>query len=124
MLSMVGYSQGSQVVRLALAQMDAGSATVKAVSSVILFGDPKNGTSLTGGGAAIDPKRVMEVCRQGDEICAGKDFITSQHLSYSDNATAAAMFVMQRSRLGIVSQDAMNNGMGNVPTLANPNASG
>ncbi len=112
-----GYSQGAQVVHLATAQM--ANTTVAKISSVVLFGDPRNGTAVQG----IDAARVMTACHAGDNICAGGDLVLPAHLNYSSDAPAAAMFAMQRSRLGLSSVDATMQGMGNVPTMQNPKAS-
>jgi cutinase len=117
-LVLAGYSQGAQVVHLAAAQLP--NTTMAKVSSVVLFGDPRNGTAVQG----VDAGRTMVVCHAGDNICQGGDLILPAHLNYSSDATAAAMFVMQKSRLGLASADAMNNGMGNVPSMSNPKASG
>jgi cutinase len=118
-LVLSGYSQGAAVVRSALAdhlQGGGSAATLAAVSSVVLFGDPRNGTAVPG----IDPARLFVACHAGDVICEGGTLVLPQHLNYSGDAPAAAMHVMQRSRLGIVSADAVMQGMDNVPTMQNP----
>ncbi|KAH8880634.1 cutinase-domain-containing protein [Thozetella sp. PMI_491] len=112
-----GYSQGAQVVHLAAEKMSNGTAAK--ISSVVLFGDPRNGTAVQG----IDAARVMTACHAGDNICVGGDLVLPAHLNYSSNAPAAAMFVMQKSRLGLSSSDATMMGMGNVPTMDNPKGS-
>lgn len=87
------------------------------VSSVVLFGDPRNGTAIPG----VDASRVMSICNPKDDICAaGGDIITLAHLMYNQNAPQAAMFAMQKTALGLASTDATNQGMGNVPTVAVP----
>lgn len=126
-----GYSQGAQVVHNAMQYINNGtslpgvngtlapfannSAAINSrVISVVLFGDPRNGTAVSG----MQDARVLSLCNAQDNICAkGGDIITLDHLTYSQNATQAAMFVMQKSGLGVASQDAMNQGMGNVPTV-------
>jgi cutinase len=113
-----GYSQGAQVVHLAAASLPAN--TTAKISSVVLFGDPRNGTVVQG----VDAARVVTFCNKGDNICQGGDAILPAHLNYSSNAAGAAMFVMQKSRLGLASADAMQQGMGNVPTMQNPKPSG
>jgi cutinase len=113
-LVLSGYSQGAQVVHLAAAKI--ANTTASKVSSVVLFGDPRNGTAVQG----IDAGRVLTVCHDGDNICQGGDVILPAHLNYSSDAPAAAMFVMQKSALGLTSQDAMMQGMGNVPMMQNP----
>lgn len=90
------------------------AAVTSVVSSVVLFGDPRNGTAVSG----IDPARVVSFCNADDDICAkGGDIITLDHLTYNRDAPAAAMFVMQRTALGVASSDATLQGMGNVPTV-------
>lgn len=84
------------------------------VISIVLFGDPRNGTAVAG----TQENRVMSFCNAQDDICAkGGNVITLDHLTYNRDAPQAAMFVMQRSGLGVASADAMNQGMGNVPSL-------
>lgn len=90
------------------------AAVTSSVSSVILFGDPRNGTAVSG----IDQARVLSFCNSDDDICAkGGDIITLDHLTYNRDAPAAAMFVMQKTALGVASNDATNQGMGNVPSV-------
>lgn len=90
------------------------AAVTSTVSSVILFGDPRNGTAISG----IDPARVLSFCNAADDICAkGGDIVTLDHLTYNRDAPAAAMFVMQKTALGVASNDATNQGMGNVPSV-------
>lgn len=132
-LVLSGYSQGAQVVHNAMQLINNGTAVPGAngtaqriasnataatinsrVTSVVLFGDPRNGTAVSGTPAA----QVLSLCHAQDDICAkGGDIITLDHLTYNQNAAQAAMFVMQKSGLGVASQDAMNQGMGNVPTV-------
>lgn len=126
---MAGYSQGAQIVHNAMekvAAMSNATATANAttsnnnidvasrVSSVVLFGDPRNGTAVPG----VDQARVLSLCNAQDDICArAGDKITLDHLTYNRDAPQAAMFVMQRSALGLMSGDAMMQGMGNVPVV-------
>ncbi|KAG8170012.1 hypothetical protein KVR01_000757 [Diaporthe batatas] len=119
---MAGYSQGAQVVHNAMEKVVAMSNTTASnnidvasrVSSVVLFGDPRNGTAIAG----IDQGRVLSLCNAQDNICAkGGDKITLDHLTYNRDAPQAAMFVMQRSALGLMSNDAMMQGMSNVPVV-------
>lgn len=119
---MAGYSQGAQVVHNAMEKVAAMSNTtasnnidvVSRVSSVVLFGDPRNGTAVAG----VDQGRVLSLCNAQDNICAkGGDRITLDHLTYNRDAPQAAMFVMQKSALGLMSNDAMMQGMSNVPVV-------
>lgn len=67
------------------------------VNSVVIFGDPLNGTAV----ANIDPSKVLVICHDGDNICQHGDLILEPHLTYSENATEAATFVMGQSGLGM-----------------------
>ncbi|KAH8659140.1 cutinase-domain-containing protein [Tricladium varicosporioides] len=95
-----GYSQGAQVVHLATASLPP--STTSKIASVILFGDPKNGTALTG----IDATKVMTFCHTKDDICKGGNQLSLSHLNYSSDANAAAMFALGSAApmLGITSQ--------------------
>jgi cutinase len=92
---MSGYSQGGQLVHNAAAQLS--TATMKAVSSIVIFGDPDNGDAIPG----IAATSVKTVCHTGDAICAGQDLVLAPHLTYSTDASAAADFVVGKSGLGI-----------------------
>ncbi|OHF01479.1 cutinase [Colletotrichum orchidophilum] len=107
-LTVSGYSQGSQVARLAVAQMPPDQRA--RLSSVVLFGDPLGGKAIDG----VDPTKLLVICHTGDNICQGGDFIFNTHLDYSLDAPTAALFVMQRSGLGLASRDAQNEGMGDT----------
>jgi type IV secretory pathway VirJ component len=99
-LVLSGYSQGAQIVHLAASSLP--SNTTSKIASVVLFGDPKNGTAIQG----IDAQKVLTVCHAGDDICKGGDRIGQAHLNYSMNAAEAAMFVLGSAggKLGITSQ--------------------
>jgi cutinase len=137
-IAMAGYSIGAVVVRSALEHM--GSAGVGSINSVVLFGDPRegqpvpavdagrvatfchegdlicrrslerqnNGTATPG--AAVPPQDLAgeQDDRTGTD---GRQNMLGAHLDYGIDAPAAAMFVMQRSGLGVASADAMNQGM-------------
>ncbi|KAK2065025.1 cutinase [Colletotrichum caudatum] len=105
-LTMSGYSQGSQVARLAIAQLTPDQRA--RISSVVLFGDPLGGAAVPG----VDETRLLVDCHTGDNICEGGTLVLSPHLDYSSDAPTAALFVMQRSNLGLASRDAENEGMG------------
>lgn len=133
-MTLAGYSRGASVVRSTLEQMGAPNATdLSAVTSVVLFGDPRSGEPVP----VVDAVRVMSFCHENDIFCkrpgsnqaadgavdgdestlnpdAGAGSRRSKvgaHLDYSLDAPAAAMFVMQRSGLGMASADAMDQGM-------------
>lgn len=82
-----GYSQGSLVVHNAVGNLDA--ATASKISAVVLFGDPKDGQALP----SVDASKVLTVCHDGDNICAGGDIILLPHLTYAEDADTAAAFV-------------------------------
>ena len=58
-LLLSGYSQGAQLVHQAAASLPA--KTTAKISSVILFGDPKNGTAIQG----IAADKVLTICHSG-----------------------------------------------------------
>lgn len=60
-LLLSGYSQGAQVVHLAAASLPAN--TTAKISSVVLFGDPKNGTAIHG----VAANKVLTICHASDE---------------------------------------------------------
>lgn len=108
---MSGYSQGAQVTHLAAADLPA--ATMEKVSAVVTFGDPgtKNNLLLvcvsyglftdmaldsTSAVANIDSSKVLVICHDGDDICQFGDIITLAHLTYAENATAAATWVVEQ----------------------------
>ncbi|TVY44579.1 Cutinase [Lachnellula subtilissima] len=99
-LILSGYSQGAQIVHLVTSSLPAN--TTSKVASVVLFGDPKNGTALQG----VDARKVLTVCHAGDDICKGGDGVGAAHLNYSVDAGEAAMFVLGSagSGLGITSR--------------------
>lgn len=126
-LVLAGYSQGAQLVHNAMGLINNATnntSTVGAfspavvnprITSILLFGDPRNGTAVPG---VDNAQRVLSVCHAQDDICAkGGDVVTLDHLTYSQDAAQAAMFAMQRSGLGLASKDAMGQGMGNVPVV-------
>lgn len=88
MLTVSGYSQGAQVVHMAMKVLPAD--TTAKVSSVVLFGDPMNGTAVAG----VEATRTLVVCHKGDDICQGGDSIKKAHLTYGKDASAAAMFAL------------------------------
>lgn len=85
---MAGYSQGGQLVHNAAKLLPA--ATMAKVNSVVIFGDPDNGAAVTGVSAA----QTNVICHAGDNICQHGDLILLPHLTYSQDATTAAQFVV------------------------------
>ncbi|CZS92183.1 uncharacterized protein RAG0_02662 [Rhynchosporium agropyri] len=97
-LLLSGYSQGAQLVYLALPLLPP-DITSK-IASVVLFGDPKNGTAIPG----VDEKRTKTFCHDGDDICRGGSKVSRDHLTYVNDATGAAEWAMRRvGELGIAS---------------------
>ncbi|KAH7093019.1 cutinase [Paraphoma chrysanthemicola] len=88
-LVMSGYSQGALVVRSTAASLPA--ATMAKVNSVVTFGDPGNPGPITG---AQD--KTLIICHENDAVCQG-GFITVDHLTYADDASTAAAFVLQKA---------------------------
>ncbi|TPX15908.1 uncharacterized protein E0L32_000242 [Thyridium curvatum] len=84
---MAGFSQGGQVVHNAAAQLPP--ATMAQVSSVVIFGDPLNGTAVAG---AV-PERVLVLCHESDIICQGSLFVPLSHMTYLADVGEAAEFV-------------------------------
>ncbi|PNY28395.1 Cutinase [Tolypocladium capitatum] len=85
-----GYSQGGMVVHNAAADLDAG--TMSKVSAVVIFGDPYSAQAV----ANIDASRVKIICHGGDNICDNGPLILLPHLTYAEDAGAAASFVMSQ----------------------------
>ncbi|KAN0095405.1 carbohydrate esterase family 5 protein [Hyaloscypha variabilis] len=82
-----GYSQGGQLVHNAAKMLNG--TTAAGVSSVVIFGDPNNGTAVAG----IPAAKTLVICHTGDNICQHGDQVLEPHLTYSQNATEAANFV-------------------------------
>jgi len=56
----------------------------------VIFGDPNNGTAVTGVSAA----NTLVICHDGDNICQHGDAILEPHLTYGTlNSKQAATFV-------------------------------
>ncbi|KAF3766621.1 family 5 carbohydrate esterase [Cryphonectria parasitica EP155] len=81
-----GYSQGGQLVHNA-ANLLSSDITAQ-IAGAIIFGDPDNGTAVTG----ISAADTDVYCHVGDDICLGGDLVLPQHLTYADDADAAAQF--------------------------------
>jgi len=73
-LTLSGYSQGAQIVHNAVSSLP--TTVTSKISSVVLFGDPKNGTAVVN----IDASKVLVICHTGDNICQGGDSIKLEHL--------------------------------------------
>jgi len=102
-----GYSQGAQIVHNSLSTLPV-NITDK-ISSVVLFGDPKNGTAIQG----VASEKVMTFCHAGDDICKGGDEVKVAHLNYSQNAMEAAVFALGgMAELGITSMKMVKMGAG------------
>ncbi|KAF2667078.1 cutinase-domain-containing protein [Microthyrium microscopicum] len=84
-----GYSQGGEVVHNAFKQ----GITASQIAAAVMFGDPYNGQSVGG----LAPAVVKEYCAAGDVICngSGSFVITEAHLSYANDASDAAAFIVK-----------------------------
>ncbi|CZT08205.1 related to cutinase precursor [Rhynchosporium graminicola] len=83
-----GYSQGSEIVRIALASLPA--ATAAWVSKVVVFGDPNNATAIP----HVAASKVLTVCHKGDDICKKGIQIVQPHLTYGLDVRTAATFAL------------------------------
>ncbi|KAI0132956.1 carbohydrate esterase family 5 protein [Xylariales sp. AK1849] len=88
---MSGYSQGGQVVHNAAKLLPASA--VAAVNSIVIFGDPDNGSPLQSAAAS----KVLTICHTGDNICDHGDLILLPHLTYLLDADTAADFVIKNA---------------------------
>lgn len=86
-LVLSGYSQGGQLVHNAAKNISA--STTAFVNSVVIFGDPDDGQAV----GSIPASKVDIICHSGDYICKGDDLVLPAHLTYSEDAPAAAAFV-------------------------------
>jgi len=86
----VGYSQGGQLVHNSAKQLSANVAS--RINAVVIFGDPDNGQAVSG----ISSDKVKVICHTGDNICAGGDLILPPHLTYGEDATSAAQFIVSK----------------------------
>jgi len=82
-----GYSQGGQIVHNAAALLSAEVGSW--ISSVVLFGDPDDGQPIPN----VDASKVDTFCHEDDNICVNGDLILPAHLTYGEDAEAAAAFV-------------------------------
>ncbi|KAK0102929.1 hypothetical protein ONS95_000879 [Cadophora gregata] len=97
-LLLSGYSQGAQLVHLATSMLP--SDTASKIASIILFGDPKNGTTIQG----VESARIRTFCHAADIICKGGEAVLKDHLTYAKDARSAAMWAMGSvAQLGISS---------------------
>ncbi|KAF2238226.1 carbohydrate esterase family 5 protein [Viridothelium virens] len=88
---LVGYSQGADVVHLAISQLDP--SYYPAIDAIVVFGDPGNrgpgqfdplGSAEPAFPAAL-ANRIKENCAFNDPVCTNNGTDVSAHLSY-DNA--------------------------------------
>ncbi|KAK1613519.1 cutinase [Colletotrichum phormii] len=90
---MSGYSQGALVVRMCTAHRSTANslpaATMAKINSVLTFGDPGNPGAITGAEG-----KTKIICHDNDAVYGG-GFITVDHLTYAEDADAAAQFVLQ-----------------------------
>ncbi|CAG8976176.1 hypothetical protein HYALB_00010434 [Hymenoscyphus albidus] len=93
---MSGYSQGGQLVHNAATMLSP--AEQQQVAGVVIFGDPLNGKAV----GSIPASKTKIICHNGDNICEGGSQIRQAHLTYRNDAGAAAQFVatMAKSAAG------------------------
>lgn len=87
---------------------------MKAVSSVVIFGDPGisicssislgtfagpliSQTDSSQGVENVDADKVLVVCHKGDDICQFGDLVKLEHLTYAQDADTAADFVLSKA---------------------------
>ena len=72
--------------------------TTRAISSIVLFGDPLNNTAI----GNVTSNKVLTFCHDTDGMCGGGGQVGQAHLSYGAlDARMAAKFVAGQSKLGI-----------------------
>ncbi|WQF84680.1 Putative cutinase/acetylxylan esterase, alpha/Beta hydrolase [Colletotrichum destructivum] len=87
-IAMSGDSQVALVVRSAAESLPAG--TMAKINSVLTFGDPANLAAIPGADG-----KTKTICHENDAACSGC-FITVDHLTCGEDASAATRFVIQR----------------------------
>ncbi|KAK7429567.1 hypothetical protein QQZ08_003946 [Neonectria magnoliae] len=83
-----GYSQGAMLVHNAAKSLSADVAGKIAAS--VTFGDPFQKQAVQG----VSADRTKVFCHSGDGVCLTTAIITPDHLNYSQDADAAAAFVV------------------------------
>lgn len=92
-LCVSGYSQGAQVAHNA-ANMISTAAT-NFINSVVLFGDPDNGSAF----GKVPASKVSTDCHTGDDICLHGDLVLAPHLDYCLDVGTEASFAVGKSGL-------------------------
>ncbi|KAH8588954.1 putative cutinase [Bisporella sp. PMI_857] len=87
------HSQGAQLVHNAASQFTA--AETAKINSVVVFGDPKNGTAV----GTVPASKTLVICHKGDNICEHGIIVSDPHLNYSNDAPTAASFIVQQANL-------------------------
>lgn len=88
-----GYSQGGQLVHKAASTLSA--SLTAAISSVVIFGDPDNGTAV----GNVPSSKVLIICHKSDLICDGTWIVLPDHLDYGMDVGTAAAFVKAKAGL-------------------------
>ncbi|KAH6999939.1 cutinase-domain-containing protein [Ilyonectria destructans] len=83
-----GYSQGAMLVHNAAKSLS--SDVTGKIAAAVTFGDPYQKQAVTG----VSADRFKVFCHAGDTVCSGTGVITAAHLTYSQDADAAAAFVV------------------------------
>jgi cutinase len=92
-LCVSGYSQGAQVAHNA-AKLISSAATAF-INSVVLFGDPDDGSAF----GSVPASKVSTDCHLGDDICLHGDLILLPHLDYCLDVGSEATFAVGKSGL-------------------------
>jgi cutinase len=103
---LVGYSQGAQVVDMALGADVAGTINAPAtvvklpdalaprIAAVVLFGNPIGAVGRKV--PAPYDNRTLDICASGDPVCQPGGGNIAAHLTYTANASQAATFIRQK----------------------------
>ncbi|KAF5393092.1 hypothetical protein D9757_001242 [Collybiopsis confluens] len=82
-----GYSQGGQLVHNSANLLSP--AVASRINAAVIFGDPDNGTDVTG------VANLKVTCHNGDNICQHGDLVLPPHLTYGADTPASAQFIVQ-----------------------------
>ncbi|KAF4624986.1 hypothetical protein G7Y89_g13184 [Cudoniella acicularis] len=91
--SYFNFVQGAEEVHIAAQHLTPEVAAQ--ISSIVLFGDPRNGIAVE----KIDPSKVLVICHEGDLTCKHPPFVTDTHRDYANDAPAVAVFAVEKAGL-------------------------
>lgn len=92
-LCVSGYSQGAQVAHNAAKLISPAASAF--INSVVLFGDPDDGSAF----GQVAASKVSTDCHLGDDICLHGDLVLPPHLDYCLDATTEASFAVSKAGL-------------------------